>query len=93
MQENTRISSFTCSFRYQRVYEKGKPKHNKSDSFFIKHPPMELSRRARIFNPFDALKGFSETIALTETDAITRSEQPLQSSDNENNTELTDEYP
>ncbi len=34
----------------------------KGDSFYVKHPPMELSRRAKIFSPFDALKGFDEEL-------------------------------
>ncbi|MBE5912361.1 hypothetical protein [Pseudobutyrivibrio sp.] len=52
--------------RYRKVYEKGKPKHSPFDDFSIKHPAMDLSRRAKIFSPFDALKGFNEEIASTE---------------------------
>ena len=52
--------------RYRKVYERGKPKHSPSDDFSIKHPAMDLSRRAKIFSPFDALKGFNEEIASTE---------------------------
>lgn len=55
------------SERYRKVYEKGKPKHEPYDDFSIKHPPMDLTRRAKIFSPFDALKGFNEEIANTET--------------------------
>ncbi len=54
------------SDRYKKVYDRGKPKHDPYDDFSIKHPAMELSRRAKIFNPFDALKGFNEEIASTE---------------------------
>ena len=53
-------------FRYKQVYEKGKPKHLPYDSFSIKHPAMDLSRRAKIFSPFDALKGFDEELASTQ---------------------------
>ena len=53
--------------RYRKVYEKGKPKHEPYDDFSIKHPPMDLTRRAKIFSPFDALKGFNEEIVNTET--------------------------
>ena len=69
---NTEInaSSLPSSFRYRNVYEKGKPTHEKLDSFSIKHPPMDLSRRAKIFSPFDALKGFSEAIASKEEESI-----------------------
>ncbi len=52
--------------RYRKVYERGKPKHMPGDDFSIKHPAMDLSRRAKIFSPFDALKGFNEEIASTE---------------------------
>ena len=52
--------------RYRKVYERGKPKHSPFDDFSIKHPTMDLSRRAKIFSPFDALKGFNEEIASTE---------------------------
>jgi hypothetical protein len=48
------------------VYERGKPKHSPFDDFSIKHPAMDLSRRAKLFSPFDALKGFTEEIASTE---------------------------
>ena len=52
--------------RYRKVYERGKPKHSPFDDFSIRHPAMDLSRRAKIFCPFDALKGFNEEIASTE---------------------------
>jgi hypothetical protein len=58
------------NFRYSTVYEKGKPVHGKFDIFSIKHPPMELSRRAKIFSPFDALKGFGEAIASKEAESV-----------------------
>ena len=56
------------SFRYRNVLEKGKPVHDKSDSFSIKHPPMDLSRRAKIFTPFDALKGFGDELSKAQED-------------------------
>ena len=54
------------SFRYRDVFLKGKPKHDRTDSFSIKHPSMELGRRAKIFSPFDALKGFSDELIKSE---------------------------
>ena len=42
------------------------PKHDKTDSFSIKHPAMDLGRRAKIFSPFDALKGFSDELVKSE---------------------------
>ena len=50
-------------FLYRDVASKGKPQHEKYDSFYAKHPFMDMSNRAKIFAPFDALKGFSEAIA------------------------------
>ncbi len=57
------MSEKTDSFRYRATAKKGRPLHEKTDSFYAKHPPMELSRRAKIFSPFDALKGFSDELA------------------------------
>jgi len=66
---NTTYTGVLSSFRYKDVYEKGKPVHDKNDTFSVKHPPMELSKRAKIFSPFDALKGFSDELAKAEEDA------------------------
>ena len=60
------INQIPPSFRYRDVYEKGKPKHEANDSFRVRHPAMDLSRRAKIFNPFDALKGFSDELSKVE---------------------------
>ena len=65
MIENNNTSSLSSSSRYRKVLEKGRPIHTKGDDFYIKHPPMDLSRRAKIFSPFDALKGYDEAIAAT----------------------------
>ena len=53
-------------FKYKAVYEQCRPQLNGWDSFRIKHPPMPASRWAKIFAPFDALKGFDEAIAEQE---------------------------
>lgn len=50
-------------FRYMDVYMKGKPRHTGTDPFCGRHPGMELGRRAKIFAPFDALRGFGEAVA------------------------------
>lgn len=34
----------------------------------IKHPPMSIADRAKIFSPFAALKGYEEAIHLKEMD-------------------------
>ena len=52
-----------AGFRYREVLLKGKPKHDKTDAFRIRHPNMDVGKRAKIFAPFDALKGFNEAVA------------------------------
>lgn len=54
------------TFKYMDVFLRGKPQHEGWDSFTIKHPPMPASRWAKIFAPFDALKGFDEAIGSKE---------------------------
>ncbi len=49
-------------FKYADVLKHGKPSHAVNDSFAVKHPAMSLGKRAKIFSPFDALKGFSEAV-------------------------------
>ncbi len=50
------------NFKYKEVFEKGKPVHDADDPFYIRHPRMDLSRRAKLFAPFDALRGFSAAV-------------------------------
>jgi hypothetical protein len=52
-----------ADFRYLNVFLKGKPQHDRFDAFRVRHPMMDVGHRAKIFAPFDALKGFSEAIA------------------------------
>ena len=54
------------AFRYRDVFLKGRPRHDVPDPFSLRHPPMPASRWAKIFAPFDALKGFEEAIRLKE---------------------------
>ena len=49
-------------FPYLSVYLRGRPRHEKFDDFWRKHPPMSPARRAKIFAPFDALNGFDEAV-------------------------------
>ena len=65
---NTYSNTLPSSFRYKNVLEKGRPVHDKYDSFSLKHPAMDLSRRAKIFSPFDALKGFDDELVKTQAD-------------------------
>ena len=55
-----------AGFKYKEILRRGRPSHEKWDSFFIKHPPMTPSRWAKIFAPFDALDGFDERIQAKE---------------------------
>lgn len=49
-------------FRYREVFLRGKTEHDRLDPFSIRHPKMDTGKRAKIFSPFDALKGFSEAV-------------------------------
>ena len=49
-------------FKYKSVFLRGRPRHQKTDDFRIRHPPMSPSHWAKIFSPFDALDGFDEAI-------------------------------
>ena len=61
-------------FKYQEVLKRGRPRHYPLDPFSIRHPAMPLSRRAKIFSPFDALKGFSEAVAAKQEEYEPRRE-------------------
>ena len=49
-------------FPYRDTFLKGKPRHDRCDPFRARHPEMEHGRRAKIFAPFDALRGFSDRL-------------------------------
>ena len=51
-----------ASFHYRSLFLQGRPRHEKYDDFWRKHPPMDHVHRAKIFAPFDALAGFDECI-------------------------------
>lgn len=57
------VMAMPVDFRYRDVFLKGKPQHDRFDLFRMRHPSMDVGRRAKIFSPFDALKGFNEAIA------------------------------
>lgn len=61
-------------FYYRDVFLQGKPQHDRFDRFAIKHPPMDVGKRAKIFSPFDALKGFNEVVAAKEVPYVNRVE-------------------
>ena len=53
-------------FKYRDVLLKGQPRHEKTDPFRIRHPVMDTGKRAKIFAPFDALRGFSAVLLEAE---------------------------
>lgn len=56
-----------AGFRYKEIFLRGKPYHSKTDEFRVRHPSMDVGKRAKIFAPFDALRGFNEAVvAKTE---------------------------
>ena len=52
-----------ADFKYASVFLKGKPRHSGSDRFCARHPAMDRGQRAKIFSPFDALRGFGNAVA------------------------------
>ena len=69
-------------FRYWDVFLKGRPQHDKYDPFLAKHPPMPASRWAKIYAPFDALRGFKE---MTEAKEILYEEKRILGEDEQKN--------
>lgn len=57
------VMAMPVNFPYRDVFLKGKPQHGRYDPFRIRHPSMERGKRAKIFAPFDALRGFGEAVA------------------------------
>lgn len=53
-------------FRYARIAAQGRPRHEMFDTFCLKHPSMNVGKRAKIFSPFDALKGFGDAVSSKE---------------------------
>lgn len=64
-----------ADFKYKKVHEKGRPRHEKYSEFMCRHPSMKNSRRAKLFMPFDALKGFDESIRAAEAESVKRAFQ------------------
>ncbi len=48
--------------QYSSALSRGRPRHGRCDEFSLRHPPMQLERRAKIFSPFAALKGYEEAV-------------------------------
>ncbi len=52
----------TTESKYKTAFRARRPEHAPCDDFSARHPKMPLSRRAKIFSPFAALRGFEEAI-------------------------------
>ena len=61
-------------FRYREVFLRGKPQHERFDEFGARHPKMTCGKRAKIFAPFDALKGFNEAVSAKDVVYVDRIE-------------------
>ncbi|MBR5109944.1 MAG: hypothetical protein IK099_07095 [Clostridia bacterium] len=53
-------------FPYLQVFLQGRPRHDRDD-FYFRHPPMEQGKRAKLFAPYDALDGYSESVREKNT--------------------------
>jgi len=74
-------------FPYAEVLRKGVPVHEKTDPFRIRHPRMDVGHRAKIFAPFDALKGFNEALAVSRR---LQEERMMPGRDTPANSEMTE---
>ena len=63
-----------ADFKYADLYRAGRPQHEKFDDFWCRHPPMDCGKRAKIFSPFDALRGFSDAVAAKDVQYVNRPE-------------------
>ena len=68
------VMPMPADFKYLDVLRKGKPQHDRFDSFSIRHPRMDCGERAKIFAPFDALRGFNFAISRKEVLYVDRPE-------------------
>ena len=54
-------------FPYAELVKAGRPQHQKFDDFWCRHPPMAPGKRAKIFAPFSALRGFDEELKSSQS--------------------------
>ena len=62
------------NFKYREVYLTGRPVHGVLDPFEQRHPKMDLGKRAKIFAPFSALRGFDGEVASKEVPYVEKAE-------------------
>ena len=64
-------TALPAGFKYTAAFLAGRPIH-KDDHFAYRHPRMDRGKRAKIFAPFDALDGYSESIAAKNVQYVER---------------------
>ena len=67
-------ATLPIGFKYTAAFLAGRPQHQRFDDFSRKHPKMDRGRRAKIFAPFDALDGYSESIDNKNVEYVERIE-------------------
>ena len=67
-------ATLPIGFKYTAAFLAGRPQHHRFDDFSRKHPKMDRGRRAKIFAPFDALDGYSESIDSKNVEYVERIE-------------------
>ena len=64
-------TALPAGFKYKAAFFAGRPRHS-DDHFSFLHPKMDRRRRAKIFAPFDALDGYSESIDSKNIEYVER---------------------
>ena len=67
-------ATLPIGFKYTAAFLSGRPQHHRFDDFSRKHPKMDRRRRAKIFAPFDALDGYSDSIDSKNVEYVERIE-------------------
>ena len=67
-------ATLPIGFKYTAAFLSGRPQHHRFDDFSRKHPKMDRRRRAKIFAPFDALDGYSDSIDSKNMEYVERIE-------------------
>ena len=65
MREDQLVAFFPV-FNYPEAYDLERSDHLNNHFFWCCHPIMNSFHRAKLFSPFDALKGFDEAIQTQE---------------------------
>ena len=67
-------TTLPIGFKYTAAFLAGRPQHTRFDNFSRKHPQMDRRKRAKIFAPFDALDGYSDSIDSKNVEYVERVE-------------------